>query len=49
MTESIANYNDRFAKVDDRFARVEGTQRLHSWMLTYVAALLTALAWRIFS
>lgn len=47
--ESIANYDNRFNQVDQRFAKVDSTLRLHSWMLTYVVGLLTAVAFKVFS
>jgi hypothetical protein len=46
--EEVAGYEGRFAEMRDRFAKVEATQRLHSWMLGVNTALLIAILFRVF-
>jgi hypothetical protein len=45
----LAGYESRFVAIDTRFATLESTQRLHSWMLTYLIIVVTTLAFKAFS
>jgi hypothetical protein len=46
---TLANFETRFSHIDQRFTQVEGTQRLHSWMLGTLIALNIAILFRVFS
>lgn len=45
--ETSAGYENRFASVELKLERLDGTLRLHSWMLGYLIALVTALFFKI--
>ena len=47
--EVLANYENRFSKVNLDIADVRSVQRLHSWMLATVIAMQTAILFKLFS
>ena len=47
--EVLANYENRFASIDLKLERMDGTLRLHSWMLSIHTAMLIAILWRVFT
>ena len=47
--EAIAGYENRFAKVDERFAIMDGRLVLLQWMLGFNLAMTLAILWKVFS
>ena len=47
--EAIAGYENRFAKIDERFAIMDGRLVLLQWMLGFNLAMTLAILWKIFS
>lgn len=45
--ETLAGYENRFAAVELKRERLDGTLGLHSWMLGYLIALVTALFFKV--
>ena len=46
--KAMASFETRFPNMDHRFIQIEGTQRLHSWMLGTLIALNIAILFRVF-
>ena len=47
--EAIAGYENRFAKIDERFAIMDGRLVLLQWMLGFNLAMTLAILWKVFS
>lgn len=47
--EAIAGYENRFAKIDERFAIMDGRLSLLQWMLGFNLAMTLAILWKVFS
>jgi hypothetical protein len=47
--EAIAGYENRFAKIDERFAIMDGRLVLLQWMLGFNLAMTIAILWKVFS
>lgn len=47
--EAIAGYENRFAKIDERFAIMDGRLLLLQWMLGFNLAMTLAILWKVFS
>jgi hypothetical protein len=47
--EAIAGYENRFAKIDERFAIMDGRLILLQWMLGFNLAMTLAILWKVFS
>ena len=47
--EAIAGYENRFAKIDERFATMDGRLVLLQWMLGFNLAMTLAILWKVFS
>jgi hypothetical protein len=47
--EAIAGYENRFAKIDERFAIMDGRLVLLQWMLGVNLAMTIAILWKVFS
>jgi hypothetical protein len=46
---AIASYESRFADMRNEFTEIRGMQRLHSWMLGAIIALLIPILFKVFS
>ena len=47
--EAIAGYENRFAKIDERFAVMDGRLVLLQWMIGFNLAMTLAILWKVFS
>lgn len=47
--EVIANYENRFARIDERFVTMDGRLILLQWMLGFNLAMTLAILWKVFS
>lgn len=47
--EAVAGYENRFAKIDERFAVMDGRLVLLQWMLGFNLAMTLAILWKVFS
>jgi hypothetical protein len=47
--EVLANYESRFAGIDQQLADIRGVLRLHSWMLGFNRAFTLAILWKVFA
>ena len=47
--EAIAGYENRFAKIDERFAIMDGRLVLLQWMIGFNLAMTLAILWKVFS
>jgi hypothetical protein len=47
--EAIAGYENRFARIDERFAIMDGRLVLLQWMIGFNLAMTLAILWKVFS
>lgn len=47
--EAVAGYENRFAKIDERFAVMDGRLVLLQWMIGFNLAMTLAILWKVFS
>jgi hypothetical protein len=47
--EAVAGYENRFAKIDERFAIMDGRLVLLQWMIGFNLAMTIAILWKVFS
>jgi hypothetical protein len=47
--EKAGKAAEEIAGCENRLAKIEGTQNLHSWMLSFDLAMTLAILWRVFA